>query len=149
MAMQRGRSIWIWCLVGLFVAFVAIQFVPVDRTNPPVTGEISAPAYVMSVLARACYNCHSHETKWPWYSRVAPVSWQIAHDVHEAREALNFSTWSRLGTAERPFVKREIWKEVSTGEMPPWFYLPLHPEARLSAEDHSLLRAWSQPDGSD
>ena len=73
--------------LALIVCLVAAQFVPVDRTNPPVGQEIVAPAEVMTVLERACYDCHSNETVWPAYSRVAPVSWLVARDVQEGREA--------------------------------------------------------------
>jgi hypothetical protein len=84
---------------------------------------------------------------WPWYSFVAPVSWQIAHDVREGREALNFSTWNRLSTKERLEAMHESWEEVAEGEMPPWLYLPPHPDARLSSDERSVLRAWSRSAG--
>ena len=77
---QFGRILR-WSIVGLCVGFIVIQFVPVNRTNPPVEGDLRAPTEVLSVLRRACYDCHSNETVWPWYSRVAPLSWVIAHDV--------------------------------------------------------------------
>ena len=62
---------------------------PVTRQNPPVTGDVTAPADVGGILRRACYDCHSHETVWPWYSRVAPASWLVAHDVDEGRGFIN------------------------------------------------------------
>jgi hypothetical protein len=129
--------------VGLGVAFVAIQLVPVDRTNPPVTGEIQAPTAVQEVLERSCYDCHSNQTSWPWYSRVAPASWLVAWDVAEAREHLNFSEWSSLAPKKKADAIHEIWEEVEEGEMPLWYYLPAHPEARLSDADREALRAWS------
>jgi hypothetical protein len=103
---------------------------------------------VRAILRRACYDCHSHETEWPWYSRVAPISWKIAEDVHEGRAALNFSTWNRLDTKHRVEAMHHAWEEVAEEEMPPWFYLPPHPAARLSPEDRSLLRAWAMAAGS-
>jgi hypothetical protein len=130
-------------LLALAVVIVLIQLVPVDRTNPPVEQEVAAPPEVRSVLARSCYDCHSHETVWPWYSRIAPVSWLVAHDVEEAREHLNFSTWNRLDAGKRAEALEEIWEEVSEGEMPLWYYLPLHPGARLSRQDLELLRGWT------
>ena len=130
-------------VVVLIVAFVVIQFIPVDRTNPPVESEMPAPAEVQSVLKRACYDCHSNETVWPWYSKVAPVSWLIADDVHDGRAELNMSTWDRY-TVKRQLKKfKEIRQEVDEGEMPPWQYNPLHPAARLSAADKELLHNWS------
>jgi len=143
---QFGRVLR-WFVVGLCVGFVMIQFVPVNRTNPPVEGDFRPPAEVLSVLRRACYDCHSNETVWPWYSRVAPVSWVIARDVHEGRAALNFSTWNRLSAKKQAEAMHESWKEVAEGEMPTWFYLALHPEARLSSADQSVLQAWSASAG--
>jgi hypothetical protein len=138
-----------WSIVGLCVGFIVIQFVPVNRTNAPIEGDFRAPAEVLSVLRRACYDCHSNETVWPWYSRIAPVSWGIARDVHEGRATLNFSTWNRLSTKKQAEAMHESWEEVAEGKMPTWFYLALHPEARLSPADQSVLRAWSASAGRD
>ncbi len=125
------------------VFFVVIQFIPVPMTNPPIEEEISTSPEVKAILKRACYDCHSHETVWPGYSRVAPVSWLLAWDVAEGREELNFSAWNRYGKKKRNKMIKEIWEEVEEGDMPPWFYLPLHPEAGLSDRDHEVLRAWA------
>ena len=138
-----------WSVVGLGLGFIAIQFVPVNRANPPIEADFRARAEVVSVLRRACYDCHSNQTVWPWYSRIAPVSWMIAHDVHEGRKALNFSTWDQLSPKKQAEAVRDSWKEVAEGEMPTWFYLALHSEARLSAADQSVLRAWSASAGDD
>src|SRR5688572_8675105 len=72
---------------------VALQLVPVERSNPPVAFDLPSPPQVKTVLERSCYDCHSHETNWPWYAYVAPASWKLAYDVGEARAELNFSTW--------------------------------------------------------
>jgi hypothetical protein len=135
----RGRTI----ATIVFAILVAIQFVPVDTTNPPVETEVPAPAEVATILERSCYDCHSNRSRWPWYSRVAPVSWLVAHDVAEAREHLNFSEWNRLDAKDQAKALEEIWEEVEEGEMPLWFYLPLHPEARLSPGDLERLRGWT------
>ena len=142
MMKQLGRVVK-WAALAFCVAFIAIQLVPVNRTNPPVQGDFRGSAEVVSVLRRACYDCHSNETVWPWYSRVAPVSWVIAHDVTEGRAELNFSTWDQLSTEKQAKAMKESWKEVAEGEMPTWYYVVLHPEARLSANDQSVLQAWS------
>jgi hypothetical protein len=128
----------------LALAFLAIQLVPIRRSNPPVEAEVPAAEEVRSILRRACYDCHSNETRWPWYSRVAPVSWLVAHDVREGREKLNFSTWNRLSTKKQVEALHESWEEVEEGEMPPWFYLPPHPDAQLSTRDRAALREWSR-----
>ena len=136
-------------LVLLFVALAAIQFVPVVRSNPSVTAELQAPPEVAAVLRRACYDCHSNETVWPWYSYVAPVSWLVAHDVEEGRHSLNFSTWGEGSAKRQAHEREEVWEMVESGEMPLWFYVPLHPEAKLADADRAVLRAWSTAKGDD
>lgn len=136
-----------WLAVaGLVVlgALIAVQFVPVEvGSNPPVTGDIPTTPEVKALLRRACYDCHSNETVWPWYTRIAPVSWLMARDVREGRAELNFSTWNQYDTRRQVKKLEESWEEVAEGEMPPWFYLPVHRNARLSAEDRALLRQWA------
>ncbi len=140
--MSKGKIVR-WVLAVLAAVFVLIQFVPVDRTNPPVESEIPAPEAVRAVLRRACYDCHSNETTWPWYSRIAPASWLVAWDVHEGRRALNFSTWNRLDEKERREAIHEIREEIVEGEMPPLAYLLLHRDAGLTGRDKAALEAWS------
>jgi hypothetical protein len=131
-------------LLALGFALIAIQFVPLVRDNPPVTGPIpNVPAPVAAALRRACYNCHSHETIWPGYSHVAPVSWLVARDVHEGRRHMNFSAWTAYTAEQRAKKRAGISSLVQDREMPPWFYLPLHREARLSAEDVTAIAAWA------
>jgi hypothetical protein len=114
---------------------VAIQFIPVDRSNPPVTREIAWDSPETRALAeRTCYDCHSNEVKWPWYSYVAPVSWRIADHVDHGREHLNFSTWDQPNAPVN-----EIMHEVKAGDMPLSDYLLLHPEAQLNAEEQGAL----------
>jgi hypothetical protein len=131
-------------LIVLVVALVVIQFIPVQKTNPPVTGEIDAPESVMKVFKTSCYDCHSNEVVWPWYSRVAPASWLVAYDVNEAREEYNFSEWSSYNAEERMDNREEIWEEVEEGHMPLWYYVLLHPEAKLSVEDKEIIKKWSE-----
>lgn len=139
--MVRPRLIRRLALVAVAVV-AAAQLVPVPRTNPPVETDVPASAEVREVLKRACYDCHSNETVWPWYARVAPASWLVAWDVNEGREHLNFSTWNRLNEADRQHAFEEIQDEVESGAMPLPIYLPLHPEARLSDQDKAILAAW-------
>jgi hypothetical protein len=123
---------------------VAIQFVPVSRTNPPVESEPATSPDVEAILRRSCYDCHSHETRWPWYSRIAPVSWLVAHDVNEAREELNFSMWNVLPPAEQRHKLKETWEEVEKRHMPLPIYLLLHPDARVSRGGVATLKAWAE-----
>jgi hypothetical protein len=96
------------------------------------------------VLERSCYDCHSNETQWPWYSQVAPVSWLVHHDVVEGREHLNFSEWNQLSPDKRDHKLEEIEELVSEGDMPLAYYLPLHPAARLSEADKQAVVSWSK-----
>ena len=130
-------------LLGIGIAFVAAQLVRCSHDNPPVTAEIQAPADVQQILERSCYDCHSNETRWPWYSQVAPVMWLVAHDVNEGREHLNFSTWGGLSEKAKHKAKQEIAEMVEKGEMPMGIYVPLHPEAKVSDEDQRKIRAWA------
>src|SRR5438874_1058331 len=90
-----------WSAIALGTVLVAIQLVPVERTNPSATKPIEAPAEVTAVLRRSCYDCHSNETRWPWYAYVAPVSWLVADDVKDGRAKLNFSSWGDYPLAKR------------------------------------------------
>lgn len=129
-------------LVAVIALFALIQLVPVDRTNGPVVADAAAPSPVRGILERACYDCHSNRTVWPGYSRVAPVSWLVAHDVHEGRRELNFSEWNRYDAGGRRKKLEKASEEVSDGEMPPVYYVWMHPGARLSDADKAALKAW-------
>jgi hypothetical protein len=135
---------WKKILLGLGVIFVGIQLIPVRRSNPGIRGEAPAPEPIQEILGRACQDCHSHRTRWPWYSYVAPVSWLIEHDVEEGREYLNLSTWDAYPTEKRRKLFKEIREEIEVGSMPPWYYVAMHPSARLSEQDLGLLRGWSE-----
>ena len=125
--------------ISLGVLFLLLQVVPYGRShdNPPVRQEPTWDSPETRALAeRACFDCHSNETEWPWYSWVAPVSWLVERDVVEAREHLNFSEFDRPQKDAE-----EAAEEVEEGEMPLWFYLPLHSEARLTDAELATLIA--------
>jgi hypothetical protein len=129
-------------VVVLGVAVLAAQLVRPAKTNPPVTSDVGAPPAVAALLRRACYDCHSHETRWPWYAGVAPTSWLLAHDVRDGRDELNFSTWDKYEAGARRKKLTKSVKEVREGEMPPWYYRAMHPEARLDDRDRAALETW-------
>jgi hypothetical protein len=131
-------------LVGAGVLLLAIQAVPVDRSNPPVESDVDAPPDVKSLLRRACYDCHSHETVWPAQAWIAPASWLVAYDVKEGREKLNFSRWKALDAKALARVAKELPEEVGEGEMPPWFYRIAHPAARLTDAEKGALATWAR-----
>jgi hypothetical protein len=138
----RHRHVWKW--LGLLLAagallFLLVQAVPYGRshTNPPVTAEPRWDSpQTREIAARACFDCHSNLTKWPWYSNVAPVSWLVQRDVDGGRAALNFSEWNRPQDGAGDAVEA-----VSGGSMPPWFYPLMHPKASLSNADQQRLIA--------
>jgi hypothetical protein len=125
------------------VVVAAIQLIPVRRTNPPVTADVSAPAEVETILRGACYDCHSNETRWPWYSRVAPVSWFIAHHIEEGRGDLNFSEWPVYDFKAQDEAFEDIRKQVSQGKMPLRSYRIMHPEARLTDAQRKVILKWA------
>jgi len=124
--------------------FVVAQFIPIDLSNPPVQSDVPAPAAVKVILVKACYDCHSHETRWPWYSRVAPLSWWIAHHVDEGRKDLNFSRWPTFDFAGQALIRREIEKQVTSGAMPLRSYTVGHPAARLKQSERQVLLDWAR-----
>ncbi|MBN1446599.1 MAG: heme-binding domain-containing protein [Bacteroidetes bacterium] len=135
-------------LLVLLAIVLGIQLFRSERSNPPVMGDLRAPAAVKEVLRESCYDCHSNETIWPWYSAVNPVGWLVAADVIEGREHLNFSDWENFEAQKRWHMKQEILEVVESGEMPLSVYLLMHGNARLSTEDRAVLTQWVQSEDS-
>ena len=127
-----------WSLTGLLLLMVDAQVVPYgrDHDNPPVAAEPAWDTPATRELARrACFDCHSNETRWPWYSNIAPLSWLIQRDVEEGRHELNWSEWDLDSEGD------ESAETVIEGSMPPGTYAILHPEARLSDQEIDALVA--------
>ena len=129
-------------IVAIVVILVGIQFIPVERTNPPIQSDFDAPANVKAIIKKACYNCHSNETNWVWYTKIAPVSFLTSSDVSDGRRHLNFSDWNKYADKFAK-VKDEIWEEVREENMPPWQYRIMHSNARLTQEEKDILRNWA------
>lgn len=131
------------------ITLIILQFVPVDRHNPVVAPSSvlnateAVPPPVQRVIDRSCRDCHSDETHWPWYSYVAPVSWYIAHDVHEARSKMNFSRWGTYSENKKAHEFEEICNELMDQEMPAGAYTLMHPGARLTQEDRAVVCDWA------
>ena len=138
---MRSKPLLVALIV--LVVLIGIQLVPVDRSNPAGGAELRRPARVAAILLRACFDCHSNRTVWPWYSRVAPVSWLVASDVHEARGLLNFSHWDELNPAKQGVVAGMIAHQVEKNAMPLPRYRMIHRAARLSGAEKVALRAWA------
>ena len=136
--MLRRKMLW-WCCGVMGVLGVAIQLLPYGRVHA-VSPVLREPVWdqpaTRALAARACFDCHSNQTVWPWYAQVAPVSWLVQLDVDEGRGHVNFSEWARLQRG-----LRGVRNDVMGGKMPPWYYLPLHPQAKLSpVEKEALLQ---------
>ena len=131
-------------VLGALVVLAGMQLFRVSRTNPPVTGDIAAPPEIKAILRSACYDCHSHETVWPWYSRVAPASWLVGYDVRHARKMLNFSVWTDHKPEKKTVLLEDAVAQVSAGEMPPVYYTWMHPKSRLSGAQVDALSAWAK-----
>lgn len=140
---------WIkWALAALAVFLIAAQFFGIDKTNPPVDTSkefmalTSPPADVAEMLRDACYDCHSHETQYPWYANVAPVSWWLAGHIEEGRKELNFSIWGDYPTDKATHKAEESGEEVADKHMPLTPYLATHSTARLSEAQRERLSTW-------
>jgi Haem-binding domain len=136
MPKNAPRSI-LFVLLAAIVFFGLIQLVPYGRnhTNPPVVQEPNWDSpQTRQLAARACFDCHSNQTTYPWYSNIAPVSWLTERDVVEGRRRLNFSQWN--GTQGRV---NEVSRIVSEGEMPPFYYVWMHPSANLTSDQKTAL----------
>ena len=135
-----------WAALALVVAFVLLQFTSPPRTNPPVKADLIAtvnpPPAVVASLRAACYDCHSHETIWPLYARIAPSSWLVVSDVNEGRQHLNLSEWPDDPARAARKLDR-INEVVDDRSMPPKKYTLLHPAARLTEDQRKQLMEWS------
>jgi hypothetical protein len=125
-------------LVILFVLVEGLSYLLIDKSNPKILSEPNwaASPETKTIVQGACFDCHSYETVWPWYSNIAPVSWLVWNDVHNGRKAMNFSDWNNYD-----MTASEIASMVNEGEMPPAIYKIMHPKARLSTQEKQTLIA--------
>jgi hypothetical protein len=144
-------------LYGLIIVIALIQFVPVQRTNPAAPDPVVfADPQAEAIARRACYDCHSNQTVWPWYANIAPVSWYVVHHVDEGRTAYNFSDVAETlansnqhhhagEDAHEPITVATLIEHasehISEGEMPPSYYTLIHRDAVLSDADKATLIA--------
>lgn len=141
---------WLRYLVsGLVILLIIMQFfrgeLPESQARPATdlltTGEV--PEQIASMLTTSCYDCHSVETKYPWYSQVAPTSWLVTRDVREAREEMNLSEWSSLPKRKKIKNLENIKDEVGEGHMPLPIYLAIHWDAKLTDEQRKQIVDWA------
>jgi hypothetical protein len=148
----RTKKLLKFVVVAGVVGFVALQVFPAKvigiptediGANPPGRFAFDGGPEVEAIMRKACFDCHSNETRWPAYTRVAPGSWLMARDIHNGRNHLNFSKWGDSDDDERQDDRENCWEQVESGAMPPWFYiLPFHPDAKLSDAEKATLKAY-------
>lgn len=132
-------------LIVLLVAFVIIQFFPIDKTNPPVTKGMDfliskqTPEPIAQKIRNSCYDCHSNESRYPWYAYVQPTAWLLKKHIEDARTKLNFSTFATYEPKRQAHKLEESAEEIENGNMPMESYLLGHPEAKFSPEDMKMV----------
>jgi hypothetical protein len=133
-------------LLWLGATFLLLQFVQIKVPPPPKAtpdDEIKAPKEIMALLKRSCYDCHSNHTKWPWYSKVSPISLQVNSNVKNGRNALNFSIWNKYDEAKKQKLYQKIVDALRI-KMPPAEYMLIHKEARLTPQERKMLQDWAK-----
>lgn len=136
-------------LVVVAILVLAQAYRP-EKTNPPVDPARSYQAHlqvspeVARVFERSCKDCHSNATAWPWYSHVAPVSWVVISDVHEARKHLNLSEWGGYTAKKAGKQLEEICEMLEEGEMPLWSYTMVHSGTAVSESERNLVCQWTK-----
>jgi len=139
-------------LIGAVIVaiLIIIQLIPSGRPDVIKTNKSdllvnnSVPDSVAHLFKNACYNCHSNETTYPWYSYVAPVSWLVSRDVKRGRNHLNFSEWEDNSKMDKAGLLDDINDEVSDGEMPIAIYTLMHPDAKLTSAERLLIVNWTE-----
>lgn len=135
-------------ILFLAIVFIAIQFVPVAWNTSEVTSKddfievTNPPRKIANLLKTSCYDCHSNNTVYPWYDRVAPVSWWVADHVAEGKSELNFSEWNSYSEKRKNHKLKEIVEETEERKMPLDSYLIMHGDAKLSEEEIAELKNW-------
>lgn len=132
----------------LLVAFVVIQFIPVDRNqsdNIPKTDFMlvnDVPSDIKDKLRVSCYDCHSNNTQYPWYNKVQPVAWFLEDHIKEGKAELNFSEWDSLSSRRQVSKLRSIIKQIESGEMPLDSYTLIHKDAKFSEAEKEEIISW-------
>ena len=145
--MRLNRVIGVGLALVVILSVVRAEFRQPDALPDPAIGlsaRTKIPAPVMSTLRRACFDCHSNETRWPWYANLPVASWLLERDVKAARGQLNFSRWAEYNPFDRAGLLDRACELATSGTMPLPRYLMLHPDARLAQSDIAGLCAWSQ-----
>jgi hypothetical protein len=135
-------------LIAVAVALVLIQFIGIDKSKPQYDpgadyfSTINAPAEVQRIIKESCYDCHSFETNYPWYSNVSPVSWLLQKHIDEGREHMNFSEWAHYTASQKNKLIEESMEEIEANKMPLKSYTLLHPESKLDPQEKETILNW-------
>lgn len=131
-------------LLIFLIVFIVMQFIQTEQKNFPIDKslEIQAPSEIMTMFKQSCYDCHSNNVNWPWYSKIAPFSWIISEHVNDGRKWLNFSEWEAYSQEEKNRKLKGIYRTVYA-VMPLHSYLWLHEEADLTKEQRKQIRDWT------
>lgn len=141
---------WQYIGLGLIGIFAILQLFQIDKTNPPTDPQkdffsiVSAPDNIKTIVKDACYDCHSNETVYPWYTNLQPFAWSISSHIDNARKHLNFSAFADYGSDDRSHALEEVVEVLQEDEMPLASYKLMHPEGRLNAETRQSLITWFQ-----
>lgn len=133
----------------LVAAFIVIQFIRPDRTNPPVVAteaiesSVAVPENVSAIVARSCADCHTNTTTYPWYSQIAPASWFLANHIRDGRKELNLSVWNTYSDKKKSKKLEEVCEQVEQGDMPLPSYLWIHRDAALKEGEARILCDWA------
>jgi len=125
---------------------ILLQFIQIDIPTPPkatLQDEIKAPKEVMTILKKSCYDCHSNNTKYPWYSNIAPISWQVHSNIKNGRAWMNFSIWTKYSEKKKQKFYKGIVDALNI-KMPPAEYLLIHKDARLTPKERKMLQDWAK-----
>jgi hypothetical protein len=149
--MKKGmvKRIFRWVLLVGLCLFAIAQVVRPAKTNPAVDPSMTLESHVAidpqvaGILDRACADCHSNKTRWPWYSHVAPVSWFVTDHVNHGRSHLNYSEWAKYDASEQRGLLRQTCEMVRKGAMPLSSYTPMHPGSKLTTNEVALLCQWA------
>lgn len=131
-------------IIIFFIIFIMMQFIQTSKELDieDKDYELKTESNISIMLKTSCYDCHSNEVKWPWYSNIAPFSWVISNHVNEGRKALNFSIWEKYSQEEKEEHLKDIYRTVYAS-MPLHSYLWLHKEADLTKEQRKMIRDWT------
>ena len=139
----------LWLLLIIAIVLLVIQLFRPHFENPPenpqlaIQAVVPVPPNVQTILDRSCYDCHSSRTRYPWYSKIAPSSWLLSSDVNEGRQELSFSVFGTYPKKKASNKLKKLCEEVKGGDMPPWYYTPMHPGSKLSDADRQTVCAWT------